>query len=50
MNYDFIFAGFGLSGMSLLHEMSKYDASVATFVLVHNAIGNNVVAALGDDE
>lgn len=30
--------------------MSKKDASVATFVLVHNAIGNNVVAALGDEE
>lgn len=34
MNYDFIFAGFGLSGMSLLHEMSKYDGFENYQVLV----------------
>lgn len=34
MNYDFIFAGFGLSGMSLLHEMSKYDGFEKHQILV----------------
>ena len=34
MNYDFIFAGFGLSGMSLLHEMSKYDGFEKNQILV----------------
>jgi alkylation response protein AidB-like acyl-CoA dehydrogenase len=45
--------GPGYSNMesgAIYYEMSKKDASVATFVLVHNAIGNNVVAALGDEE
>ena len=48
--------GYGGPGFSNLEsgaiyfELAKYDASVATFVLVHNAIGNNVVDALGDDE
>ena len=31
-------------------EMSKYDASVSTFYLVHNAIGTAVISALGDEE
>jgi alkylation response protein AidB-like acyl-CoA dehydrogenase len=39
-----------LESGAIYYEMCKTDASVATFVLVHNAIGNNVVAALGDDE
>jgi lycopene beta-cyclase len=34
MNYDFIFAGFGLSGMSLLHEMSKYSGFEKNQILV----------------
>ena len=34
MNYDFIFAGFGLSGMSLLHEMSKHDGFEKYQILV----------------
>jgi acyl-CoA oxidase len=35
---------------SILYEMAKKDASVCTFFLVHNLIGQNVVDALGDDE
>merc|ERR1712086_1025268 len=31
-------------------EMSKRDSSVATFFLVHNAIGTHVVYGLGDEE
>ena len=34
MNYDLIFAGFGLSGMSLLHEMSKYSGFEKNQILV----------------
>lgn len=30
--------------------MAKRDASISTFYLVHNAIGQNVVEALGDEE
>ena len=30
--------------------MAKYDASIATFYFVHNAIGQCVVDALGDEE
>lgn len=30
--------------------MAKRDASIATFVLVHNAIGTNVISCLGDEE
>lgn len=30
--------------------MAKKDASVSTFVLVHNAIGTRVIDCLGDDE
>ena len=45
------YGGPGFSNLesgAIYYEMSKVDASVATFVLVHNAIGNNVVDALGD--
>ena len=31
-------------------EIAKRDASIATFYLVHNSIGQNVVEALGDEE
>lgn len=47
---------FGGPGMTNLEagvisaEIAKRDASIATFYLVHNAIGQNVVEALGDDE
>lgn len=30
--------------------MAKYDASISTFFLVHNCIGQNVVDYLGSDE
>ena len=35
---------------SLAFEIAKKDASIATFWLVHNAIGQCVVNALGDNE
>lgn len=35
---------------AILYEMAKRDASVCTFFLVHNLIGQNVVDALGDNE
>jgi len=31
-------------------EMGKIDASVATFLAVHNSIGMQVIDMLGDDE
>ena len=34
---------------AICYEMAKYDASISTFYLVHNAIGQNVIDALGDD-
>ena len=34
----------------IAYEIAKYDASISTFYLVHNAIGTAVVEALGDDE
>jgi alkylation response protein AidB-like acyl-CoA dehydrogenase len=48
--------GYGSPGLttletgSLLLEMAKRDGSVATFFLVHNAIGMSVVEKLGDEE
>jgi alkylation response protein AidB-like acyl-CoA dehydrogenase len=48
---DYGGAGFNnLESGAIYYELAKHDAAVATFVLVHNAIGNNVVEALGDDE
>jgi len=47
------YGGVGFSNLesgAIYYEMAKHDASVSTFVLVHNAIGNNVVEALGDEE
>jgi lycopene beta-cyclase len=32
--YDFVFAGFGLAGMSLFHEMSQYDGFADKRVLI----------------
>ena len=34
----------------MAYTLARRDASVATFVLVHNSIGSCVVDALGDDE
>ena len=34
----------------MAYELARFDASFATFFLVHNAIGQNVVEALGDNE
>lgn len=48
--------GFGSPGLNTLetgamvYELAKRDGSVATFVLVHNAIGMAVVDKLGDEE
>ena len=48
--------GYGSPGLSTLeagavcYEIAKRDGSVATFLLVHNAIGMAVIDALGDDE
>ena len=35
---------------AICYEIAKLDASISTFYLVHNAIGQNVIDALGDDE
>ena len=32
------------------YALAKHDASIASFVLVHNAIGTAVVDVLGDEE
>jgi alkylation response protein AidB-like acyl-CoA dehydrogenase len=47
------YGGVGFTNLesgAIYYELAKHDASVATFVLVHNGIGNNVVDALGDEE
>ena len=41
IQYDYIFAGFGLSGMSLLYEMSKYDHFKSKKVLVIDSDDKN---------
>ncbi len=35
---------------SIGYQLARYDASISTFVLVHNSIGSSVVDALGDEE
>lgn len=35
---------------AISHEIAKSDASIATFWLVHNAIGTAVINELGDEE
>jgi alkylation response protein AidB-like acyl-CoA dehydrogenase len=35
---------------SIIFEMAKRDAGLASFMLVHNAIGMAVVNSLGDEE
>ena len=50
---DIKYGGPGFSNLgfgAILFEIAKVDASVATFVAVHNAIGMNVVATLGDED
>ena len=48
--------GYGSPGVSTLeagaicYELAKRDGSIATYFLVHNAIGMAVIDALGDDE
>lgn len=39
-----------LGAGAICYEMAKIDGSVATFFLVHNAIGMSVIDALGDQE
>lgn len=50
---DVKYGGPGLSNLefgAVVYELAKVDASVATFVAVHNSIGMNVVNTLGDEE
>ncbi len=35
---------------AILYEMGKVDSSIGTFVMVHNAIGMNVINMLGSEE
>jgi len=48
---DFGGAGFtNLESGAITYEIAKKDACVATFFIVHNALGTSVINALGDDE
>lgn len=48
--------GFGSPGLTTLeagaivYELAKADMSLASFVLVHNAIGMSIIEALGSEE
>ena len=48
--------GFGSPGLTTLeagamvYELAKADLSLASFILVHNAIGMSIIEALGSDE
>lgn len=47
------FGGPGMNNVevgSILYELAKKDASLSTFYIVHNLIGQNVINELGDDE
>ena len=47
------FGGPGFNNLeagAVIFEMAKRDASVSSFVLVHNAIGARVIDCLGNDE
>ena len=47
------FGGPGFNNVELgavTYELSKKDASIASFYLVHNLIGQNVINELGNDE
>ena len=39
-----------LEAGAVIFEMAKSDASVSSFVLVHNATGTAVISTLGDEE
>ena len=39
-----------LEAGAMYFEFAKSDSSIATFVLVHNALGTAVISALGDEE
>lgn len=47
------FGGAGLSNLevgAVLYEMAKVDASIFTFLTVHNSIGMAAVDLLGNEE
>ena len=47
------FGGPGFTNLefgAMAYELARFDASFATFYVVHNAIGQNVVEAIGDEE
>lgn len=47
------FGGPGLSTLesgAMTYELSKKDASIATFVLVHNSLGCTTIDKLGNEE
>lgn len=35
---------------SVLYEIARWDASIATFMIVHNCLGISVVERLGNEE
>ena len=35
---------------SVMYELARWDASIATFMVVHNCLGISVVEKLGDEE
>jgi len=39
-----------LEGYAVSYEIAKYDASIATFFLVHNCIGMAPIDMLGSEE
>ena len=39
-----------LEAGAIIYEIAKKDASVASFITVHNSIGTAVINALGDEE
>lgn len=47
------YGGPGFSNLefgALMFEVAKVDASISTYIAVHNSIGMNVVNCLGDEE
>ena len=44
LNFNSVEAG------AITFEISKYDASISTFFMVHNGLGMGVVEMFGDDE
>jgi acyl-CoA oxidase len=35
---------------AVIYEIGKYDSSIGTFIMVHNAIGMQVINMLGSEE